>query len=318
MQFGTSSWHCDFERLAGFLAALLSALAAFAFPLYAQQASPKPVTLAWLVHKMEARERRAASASLRWTQSERYSVGAILAKPSEFTFACEMLLKGDSMRYVGKTFSHNVGGGGNVIDHFLSYDRNEHTYLQGAKSPLRRILGERASTDDHLFTLLPFRLYFRPFAGPYAPLKQKTLKLLDDRKTIDGHECVTVDDGHLRVYLDRDRDFVPVAFQAYGGNGVLRLDGNIEYYSKEDAMRWVPKAFQVTLHVKGQNEADRIRGDDVQTDIGDLLKDSDFSVIFEPGMTVWDERTGQQYRIRQDGSKEPIAKRPRKIAPPKR
>jgi hypothetical protein len=301
-----------FRRLPGFLAALLSALVAFAVPLHAQQDSAKPITLAAIVDAMEAREKRADFVMLRWTQSERYSAGALLADPSEFTFACEMLLKGTSMRYVGKTFSHDVGGGVTLIDHLSSYDGNESRYLQGAKPPLGRILQEKANTDAKLYTLLPFRLYFRPLAEPFGTLKRKSLKLLDERKTVEGHECVAVDDGRLRVYLDRDRDFVPVAFQTYGRNHIVRFEGSIEYYRNQGAKLWLPKAFQVTFHGKGQGLADRTRGDGVQTKIGVPLKNSDFALVFEPGTVVWDEKTGQEYRIRNDGSKEPTQRAPAK------
>jgi hypothetical protein len=79
-------------------------------------------------------------------------------------------------------------------------------------------------------------------------------------------------------------------------------------------MRWVPKAFQLTSHtnVKGQGWADRIRGDGVQTQIGVLLKNGEFALIFEPGTIVWDARTEEQYRIRDDGSKEPFGRQGRR------
>jgi hypothetical protein len=186
------------------------------------------------------------------------------------------------------------------------------------KPPWGRILKDKANTDAHLFSVLPFRLYFRPFAEPYATLNRKSLKLLDEQKTVDGHECVTVDDGHLRVDLDRDRDFVPVAFQTYGRNLIIRFDGKIEYYRRQGAIWWLPKAFEVTSHGKAQGPlADRIRGVGVQTTIGVPLKKSDFALIFEPGTIVWDARTREEYRIRSDGSKEPIHRPGRRKAPPK-
>jgi hypothetical protein len=42
----------------------------------------------------------------------------------------------------------------------------------------------------------------------------------------------------------------------------------------------------------------------VQTEIGVLLKDSDFRLDFGPGTVVWDAGTEEQYRVRDDGSKE--------------
>src|ERR1700733_12107068 len=247
----------------------------------AQQPSPKPITLAALIDAMEAREKLADSVTVRWNQSERYAAGALRKDPSEFTFPCEMLLKGSSMHYVGKTFSHDAGGGVTLIDHVSSYDGKESRYLQGTKPPLGRILEEKANTDARLYTLMPFRLYFRPLAEPFATLKRKSMKLFDERKTIDGHECVTVDDGRLRVHLDCGRDFVPVAFQAFGSRGragrnvILRFEGNIEYYRADKGpLRWLPKAFQVTSHVPGF--AVRTLGDAVQTTTGAQLKDSEF------------------------------------------
>jgi hypothetical protein len=240
----------------------------------AQQPSPKPITLATLVDAMEAREKLADSVTVRWNQSERYAAGALRKDPSEFTSACEMLLKGSSMRYVGKSFSHDAGGGVTLIDHVSSYDGNESRFLQGTTPPRGRILQEKANTDAHLYSLMPFRLYFRPLAGPYATLERKSLKLSDERKTVDGHECVAVDDGRLRVHLDCGRDFVPVAFQTFGRNGILHFDGNIEYYRADKGpLRWLPKAFQVTSHGGTGGFAVRTRGDSVQTTIGVQLKE---------------------------------------------
>jgi hypothetical protein len=293
----------------------------------AQQPSPKPITLATLVDVMEAREKLADSVTVRWAKSSRYGAGALLAKPSEFTNPCEMLLKGACVHYVGKSFSHS-GGGLTQIDHASSYDGKESRLLEGLKPPRGYIKDEKGTSDANNADVLPLMLYFRPLAEPYDILRRKTLKLLDERKTIDGHECVTVDDGRTRVYLDRDRDFVPIACQCYlqkgfravesSRPGFVLLEGSIEYYRKQDAMRWYPKAFQVTHHAKGQqNVPDRTRGDGVQTEIGASLKDSDFALIFEPGTVVWDARTREEYRIRSDGSKEPIERRARRRAPPK-
>jgi hypothetical protein len=308
------------ERLAGFLAALLSALAGFALPLHAQQPSPKPITLAAIIESMEARERLADSVMVRWNRDEQYSAGALLEKASTWTSPCEMLLKGGSMRYVGTTFSHS-GASVTQIHHVSSYDGKESRFLQGTKPPLGHILvleeDEKGNTDAGVPSLRPLMLYFRPLAEPYNTLSRKTLKLLDERKTIDGRECVSVDDGRTRVYVDRDRDFVPVAFDCRTTKGRFVYGGTLEYYHKQGAMQWLPKAFHVTMHFRGQNVADRIRGEGVQTEIGVPLKDSDFVLKFEPGTIVWDARTREEYRILSDGSKEPIERRRRRRAPPK-
>jgi hypothetical protein len=309
--------HRDFKRLAAFLAASLSTLAAFALPLHAQQASPNPITLAMLVDVMEARQKLADSVTVRWTRNERYRAGALLGKPSTWTSPCEMLLKGGSMRYVGKTFSHS-GGDVTQIDHVSSYDGKESRLLSGVEPPRGYILdpgdGEKGNTDAGVPSLQPLMLYFRPLAEPHAMLRRATLRLLDEHKTIDGHDCVTVDDGRTRVYLDRDRDFVPVAFHRYNKNRPVVYDGSLEYYRKHDSLRWIPKAFQVTLHVTGPNVADRIHGDGVQTETDVPLKDSDFVLKFEPGTISWDMRTKTQYRVREDGSNELIPRRVGKAA----
>jgi len=282
-----------------------------------------------LVDVMEARQKRTDSVMVRWTESSRYSAGALLAKPSEFTQPCEMLLKGASGHFVGKSFSHS-GGGVTVIDYVSSYDGNESRFLMGLKPPRGTILEEDEKGCDaaKVAGRLPLMLYLRPLAETYDTLRRKTLKLLDGRKTIDGHECVTVDDGRTRVYLDCGRDFIPIACQRYlqkgfraaesSQTGFVLLDGGIEYYRKQDVLRWYPKAFQVTMHNKGQQGvANRTRGDGVQAEIGARLKDSDFALVFEPGTIVWDARTREEYRIREDGSKEPIERRRRKRAAPK-
>jgi hypothetical protein len=311
----------DFNRTVGCLCVLVCTLGALSLPLSAQQTSPKPITLAMLVDVMEARQKLADSVAVRWTASSRYSAGALLAKPCEFTHPCEMLLRGGLSRYFGKSFSH-IGGGLTQIDHVSSYDGNESRFLEGLKPPRGYILEqeEKGTGDTNNSDVLPLMLYFRPLAEPYDTLRPKTLKLLDERKTIEGHECVTVDDGRTRVYLDCDRDFIPVACPRYlqkgqgaaesSRPGFVLLDGSIEYYRKQDAMRWYPKSFQVIKHNKGQQGvSNRTRGDDVQTEIGAPLKDSDFSLKFEPGTVFWDMRTRQQYRVRDDGSNELIPRR---------
>jgi hypothetical protein len=291
----------------------------------AQQPSPKPITLATLVDVMEAREKLADSVTVRWTKTVHYVPGGHFAKQSEFTYPCEMLLKGASMRYVGKAFL--MTGGVSLIEYVTSYDGNESRVLRGRKPPQGTIREEKRNIAADNTQLMAFMLYFRPLAEPYDALRRKTLKLLDERKTIDGHECVVVDDGRTRVYLDCDRDFVPVAFQRYvqpgwktAGSerpGFVYLDGSIEYYRKQGGIRWLPKAFQLTMHGNRPDANDRTRGDQVQTEIGASLKDSDFSLIFEPGTVVWDARTSEQYRILSDGSKEPIERQGRRRSPPK-
>jgi hypothetical protein len=309
----------EFYRLAEFLVASLVILAA-PDSLCAQPTSSKQVTLAAIIESMEAREKLADSVTVRWTQSERYSAGALLAKASTWTSPCEMLLKGSSMRYVGKTFSHS-GGDVTQIDHVSSYDGKESRFLQGLEPPRGYILlldeEEKGNTDAGSPSLQPMMLYFRPLAEPYETLRRKTLRLLDEHKTIDGRECIAVHDGRTRAYLDRDRDFVPVAFHRYAKDHRVIYDGSLEYYRKQGGTRWLPKSFQLTMHVKVQQGVpNRIGGDSVQTEIDAPLKDSDFLLKFEPGTTFWDMRTKKEYRVRDDGSNEFIPRR-RRRAPAK-
>jgi hypothetical protein len=303
-------------RLAEFLIALSYVLTASALPLHAQPAPTKSVTLAAIIESMEARQKLADSVAVQWTKISRYRAGALLPKQSEFTHPCEMLLKGASVHYVGKSFL--MSGGVTLVDHTSSYDGKESRSLQGTKPPRGSINDQKGTNDVNNLDVLPLMLYFRPLAEPYDTLGWKTLKLLDERRTIDGRECVTVDDGRTRVDLDRERDFVPVAFHRYNKDGLVVCDGSLEYYRKQDAMRWYPKAFQVTTHAKGQQGVpNRTRGERVQIEIGAPLKDSDFALIFEPGTVVWDARTREEYRIREDGSKEPIERARRRRAPVK-
>jgi hypothetical protein len=302
------SMRLEFKRLASCLS-LLAVLAALPLYLPAQQPSPKPITFATLVEVMEAREKVADSVVVRWNQIARYS-GSLLPKPREFTDARELLLRGAAARCAGRPFRH-IGEGWTHIDYVSSYDGKLSRCLIGLKPPRGYISEEKGSRDTNSPTVLPLMLYFRPLAEPYDTLRRNTLQLLDERKTIDGHQCVAIDDGRTRVYLDRDRDFIPIAFKS-SRPGFVLLEGSIEYYRKQDAMRWHPKVFQVTLHNEGQKGVpDRVRGDSVQTAIGAPLKESDFALTFEPGTLVWDGRTGEEYRILSDGSKEPIKQRRR-------
>jgi hypothetical protein len=265
----------------------------------AEQPSPKPITLAAIIESMEAREKLADSVAVRWNQSTWYSARALLPKPCEFMGAREMLLRGASARCVGKSFS-SVGEELTQIDHVSSYDGDLSWKLEGLKPPRGYIeVAEKGSyRDTNNSIILPLMLYVRPLAEPYDTLSRTTLKLLDQRRTIDGHECVGVDDGRTRVYLDRDRDFIPVACQRYlpkssrvAPPGFVLLDGSIEYYRKQDAMRWYPKAFQLTKHYQVAGVSSRTRGDSVQTTIGVAIKDGAFALSFGPGTIVYDART---------------------------
>jgi hypothetical protein len=298
-----------FKRFVGLLAAAFFALAALRFSLQAEQAPAKPITLAALIEAMEARQKSADSVMLRWTDTQWYSRAGLKG----FQSPCEMLLKGASMRYDSQILSF-AGRDVSLIERVSSFDGNESRYRVGGERPRGGIKSKKDNSDAICAPNLPLRLCFRPLAEPYRTLSRKTLKLLDERKTIDGHECVTVDDGHLRVYLDCDRDFVPVAFEGYI-DGKRYMNGSLEYYGKRDAMKWVPKAFQVNWYSPGVSA--RHRGERVQTEIGAPLKDSDFALTFDPEMVVWDARTREEYRVLSDGSKEPIERRRRKNAPPK-
>jgi hypothetical protein len=288
-------------------------LSAYQGYLPAQQGSPKPITLATLIEAMEARQKSADSVMLRWTDTHWDSHAGFATKPEGFTSPCEILLKGASMRYDSQILSF-AGRDVSLVERVSSFDGNESRYRVGGKQPRGGIKREKDNSDAICAANLPLRLYFRPLAEPYNTLSRKTLKLLDERKTIDGHECVTVDDGQLRVDLDCDRDFVPVAFEGYV-QGKRYMNGSLEYYRKQGPMKWVPKSFQVSWHSQGVSE--RHRGERVQTEIGASLKDSDFALIFEPGTVVWDARTHKEYRILSDGSKEPIERRGRRRAPAK-
>jgi|GEM_PF-5302529 hypothetical protein len=288
------------------------ALAAYPGASYlpAQQSSPKPITLAALVEAMEARQKSAESVMVRWTDTQWDSH----AGPNGFTGPCEMLLKGASMRYESQNLSF-AGTDVSLVERVSSFDGNESRYRVGGKRPRGGITTKKDNSDAICAPNLPLRLCFRPLAEPYRTLSRKTLKLLDERKTIDGHECVTVDDGRLRVYLDCNRDFVPVAFEGYNIQGRRYMNGSLEYYGKRDAMKWVPKAFQVNWQIPG--EWSRHRGERVQTEIGVPLKEGDFALTFDPGTVVFDARTREWYRVLSDGSKEPIERGGRRRAPQK-
>ena len=293
----------------------------------AQQSSPKPITLQAIIESMEARQRLADSVTVRWRKSTRYVPGGHFTTQTEFTYPCEMLLKGAFMRNVNKLMDMRKGVKGvPLVDRVTSYNGDESRILRSFKPPLGTIREEKRNIDVDDTHLMAFMLYFRPLAEPYDALRRESLKLVDESKIIDGHECVTVDDGRTRVYLDRNRDFIPLAFQRYlrpgwiaaasDRPGDVLMDGSVEYYRMQSAMPWLPKAFQVTMHRSTPGTADRTRGDGVQTTIGVPLKDSDFTLTFNPGTVVWDARTREEYRIRDDGSKE-ITKQRRKPAPPK-
>jgi hypothetical protein len=247
-------------RLTRFVSALSCALVLIAVPARAQQTAQKPITLAAIIDAMEAREKRTASVSVRWSQHKAFR--ALFDKPAECTYPSELLLKDDSMRHTCQTFWFRRGGNVTVtlIDHLSTWDGKESRYLQGGTPPAGRILTEIGNTEGKAPHLLALLLYFRPLADPPARVKRKTLKLADGRKTIGGRECVTIDDGHLRADLDCTREFIPVSFETYGRDGRVRYDGTLEYYHEQGTTAWVPKAFAIKLHLVRAGIADRVGG----------------------------------------------------------
>jgi hypothetical protein len=317
MRRRTSNAPSDSRNLAALLSSALVALAAFTSPLRAQQPAAKPLSLAAIIDAMQAREKLAASVSLRWTRTDHYRAGALLAKASTWTFSCELLLKGNSTRYSGKIINH-ARGNISLIDYTTSFEGNESRRVLGLKPPYGSIHRVKETPSYHFESpqhLAPLLLFLRPLVEPYSgTFKRRTWKLLEERRRIDGHECVTVDDGHTRAYLDCDRDFVPVTFERYTENRAVWYSGSLEYYGKQGALRWVPRTFLLKLHSSAPSTADETRGDGVQTEIGVLLKDSDFRLDFGPGTVVWDAGTEERYRVRDDGSKE-SAERPHRAKP---
>ena len=308
MRHWTSNVRSDSRKLAALFSSVLFALAAFASPL-------RPATVCeagWSRRdpwRMEAREKLTASVSLRWTRTDHYKAGALLPKPSTWTFSCELLLKGNSMRYAGKIFNH-ARGNISLIDYTSTFDGKESRRLLGIE-PLYGSIHRVKETPSFLLEspphLAPSLLFFRPLADPYGTLQRRSWKLVKEHKLIDGHNCVTVDDGRTHAYLDCDRDFIPVAFDRYTlKDHLFMYRGSLEYYRSQGAMRWVPKSFLVKLHSHARDVADEIRGDGVQTELDVPLKDSNFHVNFKPGTVVWDAGTEQEYRVRDDGSKEPF------------
>lgn len=307
MRHWTASVRSVSRKLAALLSSALVALAVFASPLHAQQTAAKSVSLPAIIDAMEARQKLAMSVSLRWTRTEHYKAGALLPKPSTWTFSCELLLNGNSTRYAGKIFNH-VRGNISLIDYTSSFDGKESRRLLSIE-PLYGSIHRVKESPSYLFEspphLAPLLLFFRPLDEPYGTLQRRSWKLLDERRRINGHDCVTVDDGRTRAYLDCDRDFIPVAFKRYTKDRTFLHRGSLEYYRTQGAMRWLPKSFLVKPISNRQDVADDIRGDAVQTEIALPLKDSNFHLDFAPGTVVWDAGTEQEFRVRDDGSKEP-------------
>jgi hypothetical protein len=305
-----------FRRTAGRLtshsSAFLAVLVASPLLLHAQASSkpvpPRPITLALIVDAFEARQKRADSVRLRWIQTEWHRAGAFGSTTSEWTYPCEMLLRGESMRFAGKIPSV-ARGSVSMIDHVSSYDGIDSRYLSRGKKPWGGITTRKENTDATVHYLLPLRLYLRPLVGSFHTLDREELRLSDERKTIDGRECVAIDDGHMRVYCDCERDFIPVAIQCYI-KGNLSLDGKLEYreYRRQGASSWLPQAFEVTRYSKSAGVENRFRGEKIEVEMGAPFKDSDIGLVFEPGTTVFDMKTGEEYRIQKDGTKEILRK----------
>jgi hypothetical protein len=219
--------------------------------MYASDQPPKPVTLEMVVAALEAREKQATTVQLRWNVIVHYKAGSIVTstqakqmrwegkslergipgEPVAYRYPCELVLKNDGMKYIAKTFRVNQKEAAlTLIAYTSSYDGHESKYQMNAKPKARgTILTERRNTDVDTPALLPLMLHYRPLGETFSTLNKRVLKLSNERALIKGHNCVRIDDGRIRLFVDCGRAFIPVAFELYRKNGELLLDGEIEY-----------------------------------------------------------------------------------------
>jgi hypothetical protein len=276
---------------------------------YASEPTPKPLTVDEVVHALEKREMAAATVELRWNANIRYEVGAILSKeqaqmmqmrgkvfeqgtptvPTLFHYPGELRLQDDKMKFVTKTLRIDCAAPFlSLVPYSSSYDGRESRMLMNLQRG--SILRERRNTDVDTPHILPILLCYRPLNPTFAVLRKDAMKLSEGPVLINGHKCVRVDDGRIRVYLDCQCGLIPVAFQRFRKNGDMYLDGTIEYAS-HGTLSFVPKHFELKRYFRPSHVAETFSADITETQIGVRLPDEEFGLKFGPGTQVFDQRT---------------------------
>jgi hypothetical protein len=254
----------------------------------AAEPSAKSLTRDDVIKTLESREMALQMVELRWTVDHHYEVGGqmpvaftrdlhmrgkalktgIPAQPVTFHYSSELRLKGDTTECFSKTFRINDAEASlSLIPYRTSYDGRVSKVLVGSDPTREQPMPEATNTNVATVGNLPILIYYRPLAEKFAILDKDALKISEQTVLINGHRCVRVGDGRSRVYLDRDRKLIPIAFQRIRSNGEKTLDVTIEY-APHSTLDFVPKHFVVKHYLEPSKLSEMITGEIVETHWG--------------------------------------------------
>lgn len=163
--------------------------------------------------------------------------------------------------------------------------------------------GSVAEVGRHVLTL-PVCLLYRPFDGALGEFKPGGLVLTDARGVVEGRSCLVLRHGDNVVWVDPERDYIPVRFFQYR-RGAVYWSVEINYRT-DDQLGWVLSGWKDTrLSVKGTID-DAVTATVTKAAINTSISDDTFEVDYPDGTEVSNLLTDEWYILREGGHKRPI------------
>jgi len=232
----------------------------------------------------------------------------IPAKLTQFESPGQLLLKNDWMRFSTKIPAVVREVCVEPETAVSAYDGVESRFLTVTANGKKQasIRRQPENPDARAVRIYPLLLFLRPFGPPFNRIRKERLRLVDGVHLINGRKCLLVDDGEKRLWLDPDRGYVAVAAESYRPDGKTTFRAEMEYV-RHPQLSWVPTSFQVDVFDLSKQEPLRInlshRASHVQIDVGPRLQQRDFTLVFDSGTDVFDQRDRMHYKIEPGGGK---------------
>jgi hypothetical protein len=295
-------------------------------------AAEKPASPAMEIEQlrvaMEVLGERASAVRIRWHEVVQLNAGGALtpdqAKEMEMEgdaavtglptrslrFECpgELLLKNDWMRLSTKVCEQS-NGTPRPLGWVSANDGVQSRFVEVSEDGAKQgeVLTIEENHQSHSVRIMPFLLYLRPFSAPFNILKRERLALKDPNARLGARQCILLDDGDTRVWVDPARACIPLAIEEYLADGRKTWRTDIEYQS-HPVLYWFPSRYSVQVFDPGQQGKVKEShvADQITVEPRLPLEQRDFALTFAPGTTVYDEKTKERYQIGADGSRQSL------------
>lgn len=158
-------------------------------------------------------------------------------------------------------------------------------------------------------SLLPLILLYRPFVPSLKPIDDlRGMIVTGQQKVLNGQRCVELmqqlSTSSIHIWVDPARDFVLARRQVIAqGKSVGQVD--ISYRNDESA-GWVPTSWKtVSLH-RNDKLYYSSTSEIASAEFDNRVESNTFDFDFPLGTWVLNERTGESYILRPDGTKRPV------------